>query len=150
MILMPLRKAKPRLERDILNEIRSALAREPGVWIVRNNSGKTKSAEAIAGVVCRIVGIRFMAAIVAALRAFLGNPHAYGLGIGSPDLVGTVSVVDGSRTYPVFFAIEVKRPGKKPTADQVAWMKAATERGVSCGVAHTVGEAMSILSGAKV
>jgi hypothetical protein len=66
----------------------------------------------------------------------------YGLGVGSPDLVGWTSKGE-------FVAIEVKAPGKKPKPHQDQWMEAAKQ---SCpvlriGWADSVERAMEILEG---
>lgn len=62
----------------------------------------------------------------------------YGLGRGSPDLVGTLR--NG-----VCFCIEVKRPGGRLTDAQRAWWRAARAWGIRGGVARSVEDAMRLL-----
>ena len=70
------------------------------------------------------------------------NRVRYGLGNGSPDLVGTLR---GGRC----FCIETKTPKGRLSADQQAWWRAATRWGVLGGVARSVGEAMQLLEEAE-
>jgi hypothetical protein len=67
----------------------------------------------------------------------------YGLGIGSPDLVG-VLIPSG-----IAFCIEVKTPKGRASVDQLAWWKAWRRRGVRGGFARSVGEAMELLNEAE-
>ena len=71
-----------------------------------------------------------------------GNVVRHGLPAGSSDLIGWTS--DG-----LFLAIEVKRPGWKPTpkwreSRQAAFLRAVTAAGGRAGVATSVTEAMAI------
>jgi hypothetical protein len=66
----------------------------------------------------------------------------YGLGTGSPDLIGPL------RSGRIF-AVEVKRKGEKLRIEQVAWWMAARKWGVTGGVAHSVDEAMALLDDAE-
>jgi hypothetical protein len=61
----------------------------------------------------------------------------YGLGTGSPDLVG---MLKGSGR---FAAWEVKMPGEEPTTEQLCWHKAARDAGALVIVSHSVDEALS-------
>lgn len=69
-----------------------------------------------------------------------GSFVRYGLGNGSPDLVGVLRT-----TPPTLFCIEVKMPGKHLNADQPAWWRSARAWGVLGGVAHSINEAMALL-----
>jgi hypothetical protein len=68
---------------------------------------------------------------------------AYGLGKGSPDLVG---VLRSGRA----FCIEVKSASGRVTPEQSAWWRAARSWGVTGGIAHSVAEAMALLDDAEV
>ena len=57
----------------------------------------------------------------------------YGLGVGSPDLVGAI---DGRA-----FGLELKSPTGRVRPEQVAWAEAARRRGVPVAVVRTVEEA---------
>lgn len=63
----------------------------------------------------------------------------YGLGNGSPDLVGVL-------TNGVCFCIEVKTSNGRVSKDQEAWWRAARQWGVKGGVARSVQEALDWLS----
>lgn len=67
----------------------------------------------------------------------------YGLGNGSPDLVGVLLPLPGSAAR--CFCIEVKTPGSKLRPDQLAWWRAAYRWGVLGGVAHSVEEAFALI-----
>lgn len=74
----------------------------------------------------------------------------YGLGKGSPDLVGwkTVEIVPemvGQRIA-VFVGIEVKATGETPRRNQKAWIKAITGACGLAGVVRDVEEAEAYLS----
>lgn len=57
----------------------------------------------------------------------------FGLGKGSSDLVG---ICDGR-----FFALEIKMPGKKPTAEQLRWMGLVRRHGGFACVVTSVEDA---------
>ena len=67
------------------------------------------------------------------------RPVRYGLGLGGADLVGCY------RGH--FVALEVKRPGGQPTAEQVAWLEVVRRNGGVAEVVHSVEEAMSVVEG---
>ena len=63
------------------------------------------------------------------LRDRNGAYVRYGLGVGSSDLIGWTRI--GNRA--VFTAIEVKRPGQKPTKPQAAFLLAVQQAGgIAC------------------
>ena len=67
-----------------------------------------------------------------------GRMVTYGIGVGSPDLVGIL------RPSGRFLAIEVKDPnGDPPTPEQLAWHRAATAAGARVYVARSVAEALA-------
>lgn len=71
-----------------------------------------------------------------------GRWVTFGLGIGSPDLIGEVTIQWGSRAVARAFHLEVKLPGEAPTVDQLAWHDEARRRGVFVAVVRSVDEAM--------
>jgi hypothetical protein len=83
------------------------------------------------------------------LRDANGTPVRYGLGVGSADLVGiitcptymTLDPFTDARPIGRAFALEVKRPGEEPTADQVKWMLAVRTLGGFACVVHSIEEA---------
>jgi len=66
----------------------------------------------------------------------------YGLGIGSPDLIG---VLRGGRV----FAVEVKTPIGRLSPEQKAWWQAASKWAIAGGVARSVDEALELLDEAS-
>jgi hypothetical protein len=127
MILDKPRQRRKRNEtRDITHPIRAALNALTGVRVARNNSGSLPLPE--------------------------GGMLRYGLGVGSADLVGIVSVVVRANSVEAYgdtqvigraFVLEVKWPGEKPTVDQVRWLKAVQRLGGFATVVHSVEEALA-------
>lgn len=72
------------------------------------------------------------------LQDRLGRWVTFGLFVGSSDIVGLRK--DGR-----FIAIEVKVPGKKPTADQIKFINSVQRFGGNAGVATSVEEARKII-----
>jgi len=62
----------------------------------------------------------------------------YGLGVGSPDLVGALR---GGRA----FGCEVKTPTGRLSPEQRAWWRAAHAWGIQGGVANSVDQALALL-----
>ena len=134
---IPRQAARPELEADLMKRTRAALSKEPDVVIFRNNVG--------------------------ALRDERGVKVTYGLGVGSADLVGSLTVMaDGlierpDRTFgPVTrqrvarsLAIEVKRPGEKPTPEQVAWQEAMRRAGWVVAICTSPEEALDLIGRAR-
>ena len=83
-----------------------------------------------------------------------GHVVRYGLCDGSADLVGCLTVYTGEReTGPIrsarFLAIEVKQPGKRPTAEQSAWLGLVRSVGGIAGVASSVDDARELVDRAR-
>lgn len=107
-------------EADIQTGIRRALGRVPGVVLMRNNVGLD-------------VGRH-------------GRPVRYGLGRGSPDLVGVLTLA-GERPVALAFAIEVKAARGRPSRDQLLWHNQARERGMPVFVCRSENDAVSSVKG---
>lgn len=60
-----------------------------------------------------------------------------GLGNGSPDLVGVMTILG----IPFAFGIEVKQPGKVPTKNQLLWHAAAHRKGMQVATCQSVEDA---------
>lgn len=112
---------KPPLERDVQKAILSYL-KLAGVLVWRNNAGAF-SAPATATHARRFV--------------------RYGGMAGASDLIG---VVPGSGKL---LAIEVKRPGERPTADQVAFLRAVAAEGGVAFWADSVAVVAVVLDGIR-
>ena len=116
-----------------MRPIEAAINALPGCRVARNNTG--------------------------ALRDATGRLVVFGLGVGSADLVGIVSVlgwltpdwpmhsVDGLMTQMMTvgraLCLEVKRPGRKLEPDHVRWAKAVRGLGGFCAVVTSVAEALA-------
>ncbi len=107
-------------EAPILGAIREALNLHIGVRVTRNNTGK--------------------------LQDRFGRWVTFGLGLGSPDLVGAVTMPDGIARM---FCLEVKSAAGKESPDQLAWAKEARGRGVFVATVRSVDEALAALERAK-
>lgn len=142
---LPKKPPRKATETNILLAIRSELTRRDDVVLFRNNVGMLKDGT--------------------------GRPVKYGLGVGSADLIGSVTVdiltgdlvdcplvIDGApihypghrrTTIARSLAIEVKRPGKKRTPEQIAWGELVTRMGWIYGVATSVADAVEIVERGK-
>lgn len=95
-------------ERDVLRAVLAALKAHPRVaWAVRLNSG------------------------MAMLPGKGGKPQPVRFGFsGCPDIIGQVTAsVYADIARGLFLAVEVKRPGKKPTLEQAAFLLRVREAG---------------------
>jgi len=70
-----------------------------------------------------------------------GRPVKFGLAVGSSDLIGWTKTDRGA----IFTAIEVKRPGKKPTEKQQNFINTVNENGGIAFVAFSADDAESKL-----
>src|SRR5690242_13523075 len=102
-----------KLERKIQHEIMEALGCEPDLILLRNTGGTARVYNADTG---RMDYITF------------------GLGTGSPDLVGILRCEVGGAVVGHWFCLELKRPGEKPRPEQVAVHKAWRWFGAFVGV----------------
>jgi hypothetical protein len=66
----------------------------------------------------------------------------YGLGPGSPDVVGVLTV----EGLAVWVAVECKGPKGRLSPEQARWLAAAERRGIACGVARSADDAAAILA----
>ena len=60
--------------------------------------------------------------------------------VGTPDIMAFRPCPDVETTNPDLIFIEVKRPGKEATFNQIQAMKLLTEHGAECLVAHSLEE----------
>lgn len=103
----------------------------------------------------RIPGVRAARNNVGTLRDARGIPVTYGLGDGSPDIVGVITFggpESASMRLRAFlpialaFGLEMKRPrelgGRGPERNQRAWHHVARRRGFDVGVARSEGAAV--------
>lgn len=121
---LPPRAPRKIVESDILKECIDEITRMRGVRATRNNVGTLKDER--------------------------GIPITFGLGEGSPDIVGLItfggveSTVDAIRPFAsiaVAFGLEVKQPGRYMTRSQKAWRAVATRRGMRVALVRSREEA---------
>lgn len=108
-------------ETEIMFAVRDALATRRGVFCFRNNVGFDRERKV----------------------------H-YGIGLGSPDLVGilpvTITPEHVGQTLGVFLGIEVKTPRGRVSEDQERWHRIARQRGARIVVVRSVEEALAALA----
>lgn len=115
---------KARLENPIQREILDALGAEPDLLLFRNNVGQARHADEKTG------------------RVFF---VPYGLGTGSPDVVG---ILRRGRVG-IWFCLELKRPGEEPDPHQEKCHAVWRAFGACVGVATSVDEARAALEEAR-
>jgi hypothetical protein len=128
MIAIPKKPPRKRIEADVMHDAREWLGRQTDVRMMRNNVGQ--------------------------LEDRTGRPVTYGLGVGSPDLVGHVAVTvhistGEERQIARAMAIELKAPGKRPGPDQVAWMNLKRRQGWAIGWADSLAGVIEIVEKAR-
>lgn len=111
----PARRPRRQAEASLTDAIRSAINALPDVRVWRNNCGVATH------------GPRFV---------------RYGLGVGSPDLVGILGGAFGG----VFLAIEVKRPKQRRSPAQLVWARMISDLGGIYLLATSVQQALCALA----
>ena len=128
MIPLPPKAPRKRVETDIVREILVGVNAIAGVRAARNNVGTIEDVR--------------------------GIPVTFGLGEGSPDIVGvisfggvesTISSLRRMRPFAIAFGIEVKQPKRYATPKQKAWHAVARRRGFSTCVARSDHEAVDFV-----
>jgi hypothetical protein len=122
-------QSEAELERRVLIE----LGRHPRALILKNEVGVGYRGALLHALRSALAPFG-REAIAAAVDATQRHRITYGLGTGSPDLVGTVA----GRAL----GIELKTPVGVVSDEQQRWHGAARRRGVSVFVARSVGEAL--------
>ena len=135
------RTPRRRVESTILAEIRAWAGTQPDLVLWRNNTGSLQDAT--------------------------GRWVQFGLCEGSADLVGCLTIAAGpsyaavqaaidedrrlvtERVVARFLAVEVKRPGEKPSAAQAAWLDVVRRAGGIAGVVTGVEEAEMLVMKAR-
>jgi hypothetical protein len=112
------------LEAAIQRDIEAALGTEPDLILLRNSVGLARFTSRTSG---RCYAV------------------PYGLGSGSPDVVGILRV----RRLGVWFALEVKRPGDDAEAHQAKCHEQWRQFGALVYVVHSVEEARAALEHAR-
>lgn len=103
-------------EAEILRDVHAWLASQPDVYVRRNNTGR--------------------------LRDERGAYVVFGLGVGGPDLVGSVLMPWGAQSI----GVECKSPRGIVSEQQKAWMSGAERMGWRCCVVRSVDDVKSFLA----
>lgn len=124
-------------EHDIQNEIRLHISQLGRSVIYRGNVGQAWTGSK---------AVRMSDGSVTISNA---HPFSTGLPLGFPDLFGFTMVeitpeMVGS-SLPVFTAVEVKQPGKKPTRAQQHCLEFLQSKNCLAGIAHGVDDAENII-----
>lgn len=109
-------------ESKIQRDIELAIGAETDLLLLRNNVGQAEHVNAETGRVYHM---------------------PYGLGVGSPDLVGILG------PHGRWFCLEVKAPGEKPRPDQEQCHRAWRRFGAFVATVHSVEEARAALERAR-
>ena len=145
MIEIPKKPPRKRIEQDVTNDVRKWLGETSDVRLMRNNVGELRT----------VVRMR---PDLGPNIAEVGRPVTYGLGTGSPDLVGHLAVEVmpwgvsedmESRVIARSMAIELKAPGKRPSPDQVAWMNVRRQQGWAIGWSDSLDGVIEIVEKAR-
>lgn len=112
----------------------------PGVLLLKNEVGAGYTA-AIRPALASALAPWGPLAVEAATAAIMRCRIAFGLGVGSPDLVGCV---DGR-----FVGLELKTPINGLSEDQAIWHAAARRRSMFCTVVRSVDDAVAAIARAR-
>ena len=88
-------------------------------------------------------GCTLMRNNVGCLKDITGRTVKFGLAVGSSDLIGWTIC----NAAAVFTAIEVKRPGQKPTKEQAAFIAAVKRAGGIACVAYSINDLKDAIAG---
>lgn len=116
-----------RREADVLRDVLRAFDGAADVRVWRNSVGTTEEwGESSTG-------------------AAVARHITYGLGPGSPDVVGVLTVCGVG----VMVGIEVKSPTGRVRPEQAAWLAAGAARGMVTGVARSADDARAIIAAGR-
>ena len=133
-------------EADIQREILRYLATRQDVWVMRVNSGTTMDGWALIKALRAIMGARSIAQAKSIAGAAIKRAYMVKLApTGTSDIVGWYATEYYNSPAAVFLAIEVKRPGGKPTQAQQEFLDKVNEAGGLGFVATSVQDAMDQL-----
>lgn len=134
-IALPSRAERVTTEAEVLRRTREQIGRLDYATVWRNNVGSREPCRLCKPKLCPGCAMKFKHVVV------------YGLCEGSSDLAGivecTVMIANGTTiTIGRFFALELKRPGKKPTTEQLTFLAHVRSRGGYAGWADNVTDAL--------
>lgn len=116
-----------RREADVLRDVLRAFDGDPAVRLWRNSVGTTEEWGA------------------SSTGAAVARHITYGLGPGSPDVVGVLTVGGVG----VMVGIEVKSATGRVRPEQAAWLAAGAARGMVTGVARSADDARAIVAAGR-
>jgi hypothetical protein len=132
-IELPAREPRKETETPISRRCREAVAKTfREVRITRNNNGRTPCP-------CQTCRPK----LCKGCAARLARPITFGLGDGSPDLVGVATFETMYGPIALAFGLEVKQPGRYPSPVQRAWHASAARRGLPVEVVRSPEEAVA-------
>lgn len=143
MLLLPDRPKKE-TETPLVRRCITAINRLPNVRAARNNSGKSPCA-------CRLCRVKLCRGCFVRLV----RPILFGLGLGSTDIVGLITIGPPDLPIGVAFGLELKveerRTNHKDTRKrQAAWRSVAIRRGMLCAEVVSVHEAVTAVEGFRL
>ncbi len=125
-------REEAKLERAVLLE----LGRDPTLLLLRNEVGR-----GFYGALLPALEAAFPSLAREMREISYRHAVAYGLGVGSPDLVGAV----GGR----MFGLELKSERGRAESSQPIWHAAAESKGVVCGEVRSVADARAVIERAR-
>lgn len=124
------RKPESQVEREVLR----AVGTIPDALLLRNEVGQGHPA-AVRHALQHALAPFGPAVVATALSVLQRHTIRWGLGVGSPDLVGSVAGRAGG--------LELKAPDGHTSPDQERWHTAARRRGAFVAVVHSADEAQA-------
>ena len=152
------------IESEIQNAIFHELGRVPDCTLWRNNVGTSRAEvvtpEHLQRLLSMLASKNDTNGAISLIKALLDERPRFtrfGLCEGSSDIVGIVEsrharVVEGDACrarFGTFLALEVKRPGKKPTVVQQLFLDLVNRRGGIGRCVHSVDEARAAINEAR-
>jgi len=116
------------IESNIVREILETLGAEADLVLFRNSVGRAPMVDMNSGKAYHIT---------------------FGLGVGSPDIVGILRKEVNGKTVGAWFCLEVKRPGAGPSAEQQNCAKVWRWFGAFVETVHSAAEARDALARAR-
>lgn len=139
------RKRERTTEAEVERDVLVALGRLPDVLICKNEVGTGMTGDlkhALRAALAPFGPIAVQAALAACTRHHI----TYGLGVGSPDLVGSVR---SARGHAIPVGIELKAPDGVVQEHQERWHRAARLRGLHVSVVRSADEALAAVQRAR-
>ena len=131
-------------EAEVERSVLLAVGRLPDVLVLKNEVGIGYTRD-VRFALEKALAVFGPIAVQSALAVLTRHSITYGLGVGSPDLVGVVRSARGA----VPFGLELKAPDGTVAEHQARWHAAARKRGLFVGVVRSGDEAVDALERAR-